>query len=142
MAMVEANEHRELVNYAASSIDESRDMAHGDLGRRLRSGGRAALVMDGYANPDLASRTEAVIIELFGQGAQPIGMIIQPYRAARRSRLPVFGRSSSFAVLGEPLLSEDIDTDGAETLIQEGIQDHPKGKALFDAREPFDARRY
>ena len=79
---------------------------------------------------------------MLGAGAQPLGTIIQPYRAARRSRLLIFGRSSSSAVLGEPLLSEEIDTEGAEARIQEGILDHPRGGTLFEAREAFYARLY
>ena len=47
MAMVEAGADCELVRYEADTVEESVDLAHGDLRRRLRTGGRAALVMYG-----------------------------------------------------------------------------------------------
>jgi hypothetical protein len=142
MAMVEAGPDRELVRYPAASIPDSVDVAHDDLSRRLRTGGWAVLVMDGYANPDRANQTEAVIAEMLGTGARSLGTIIQPYRAARRSRIPFIGHASDFVVLGGLLLSEDIETEDAEKHVLEGIREQPTGFALFEAAEQFDARRY
>jgi hypothetical protein len=131
LAMIEVDDQREQARYEASSIPESVDLAHEDLRDQLRSGGHAALVMDGYATDEAGSRTDALIVELFGPGARSLGQIVQPYRAARRSRIPFVGRASGFAIIGEPIISHEIQVPDAEAVLRESVREHPEGRRMF-----------
>jgi hypothetical protein len=131
MAMVERDGGRELVRYEAPTIDESVEAARADLREHLADGGCAALVVDGYATREGGERTDALLVELFGPAREPMGMIIQPYRAARRSRIPFIGRASGFEILGEPTLSGDLEVDDADRIVLAAAREHPQAGRLF-----------
>jgi len=131
LAMVEVRGDRELVRYEADSITESVDLAQADLGRRLENGGYAALVVDGYATPEGGTRTDALIVELLGPSGRSMGRVVQPYHAAHRSRIPFVGRASGFAILGKPMVSDDLDVPDAESVLLESAREHPRAGRLF-----------
>lgn len=133
LAIVDVEGDRELVRYEADSIPESVDLARADLREKLGSGACAALVMDGFATPADGTRTDALIVELLGPGGRSLGKVIQPYRAARRSRIPFIGRASGFAILGEPIISDDIHVADAERVLRDSARQHPQAARLFTA---------
>lgn len=135
LAMVDAGgESLELRRYEADSIPDSIVLAHLDLQQRLESGGHAALVFDGFFTPSDGERTDALIVELVGPAVQPLGKVFQPYRAARRSRIPLVGRATGFEILGEPIVTDDVQVPDAERILLESAREHPQGARLFTAR--------
>lgn len=125
LAMIErVGGARELVRYEAPSIAASLDGAFGDLEERVRDGEVAALVFDGYVTPQGGERTDALIVDLFGPAGAVLGRIVQPYRPARRSRVPL-SRPRGFGLLGPPQAGDSLGT-AAESLILEGARDHPQ----------------
>ena len=131
---------RELVRYEFETIPEALDAAHEHLAEQLRGGGQATLVVDGYMTPEGGERTDALFVELFGNGGHRVGKIAQAYRPAKRSRIPFVGRASGFAILGEPAIDQSIDVENAERLLLEGIREHPHGERLFgSSQEPGTA---
>jgi hypothetical protein len=133
LAMVEVGGDREFVRYEADSIPESVDLAQADLRAKLGNGGYAALVMDGFATPAGGSRTDTLIVELLGPGGRSLGKVVQPYRAARRSRIPFVGRASGFAILGEPIVSDEIQVTDAQRVLLDSAREHPEAGRLFGA---------
>ena len=131
LAMLEIGGERELARYEADSIPESLDLARADLGARLQGGGLAALVFDGYVTPPDGERTDALIVELIGSGGRRLGRVVQPYRAAQRSRIPFLGRASGFAILGAPIVSDDVGVADAEGVLLEAAREHPKAARFF-----------
>jgi hypothetical protein len=117
---------RELNRYEAPTIADSLDAAFGDLEARLRPGDSAAVVFDGFVTPPGGVRTDALVVDLFREGGEVLGRIVQPYRPARRSRMP-FAKPSGFALLGPPQPGDSFGADSAaEPLVLEGARDHPK----------------
>jgi hypothetical protein len=131
LALIEVGGQRELARYEADSIPGSVDLAQADLSARLRNGGLAALVFDGFVTPPDGERTDALIVELIGSGGQGLGRVIQPYRAAKRSRIPLIGRASGFAILGEPIVTDDIQVADAGRVLLDAAREHPQAARLF-----------
>lgn len=131
LAVVEAGGERAIHRYECHSIAESVEGAHRQLAEQLRPGDCAALVFDGYATREDGVRTNALVVELLGPGDEPRGRILQPYEAARRSRIPFVRRGSGFALLGDPIPSPDIPIRDAEQHILDGAREHPEGPRLF-----------
>ena len=131
LAMVDIDGQRELVRYEGD-IRESIDFAQADLSARLHGGGYAALVYDGYLTPPDGVRTDALFVEVLGAEGRSIGSVAQLYRAGRRSRVPLLGRSSGFALLGVPILSDGVEMPDAERLLLEGARSHPKAGRYFN----------
>ena len=86
---------RELHRYDAQTVADSLDSAISDVAGQLASGGKAAVVFEGYVTPEGGERTDALIVDVFGRDAEVLGRIVQPYRPARRSRIPSRGRAGS-----------------------------------------------
>jgi hypothetical protein len=122
---------KQLIRYEAETIPDSIEGAHSDLAERLRDGGIAALVFDGFLTPEGGERSDALCVEVFGPRAQPLGLFFQPYRAAKRPRIQLPGRSSRFAITGEPFVDDSIKISRAEQIILEGAREHPHGARLF-----------
>ena len=123
-----------LAAFEADTIPESVDIAHEHLRERLEHGGHAALVVDGFVTLTGGSRTDALIIELFGPGARSLGTVAQPYRAAHPSRIPFMGRESGFAILGEPIISDGIQVPDAARVVLDSARGHPKAARFFKSQ--------
>lgn len=124
-------DERELVRYEADSIHESAELAQNDLRDKLLDDCHAVLVIDGYATADGGTRTDALIVELLGPGGRSLGKVVQRYQAARRSRIPFVGRASGFAILGAPIISEEVEVPDAERVVLDSAREHPKAARLF-----------
>ncbi len=131
VAIVERDGGLEIVRYEADRVDESVEIAHVDLRDRLREGGSAGLVYDGFVTVQTGERTDALMVEVFGPAAELLGKVIQPYRPARRFGLPVVGRP--FAIVGPPIISDDIQVPDAERIFLQGARDHELAGRLFGA---------
>ena len=138
LAFIERDGERELVRYEAETIDDSRDAAHADLRDRLRGGGVAALVYDGYITPQGGARTDALVMELFGPDLRALGRVVQAYQPARRSRIPLVGRASGFRMVGELVISDAVTVPDADRVMFDGTQEHPKAAKYF-VREAEDS---
>ncbi len=125
LAMIErVGGARELVRYEAPSIAASLDAAFGDLEERMRDGEYAALVFDGYVTLEGGERSDALVVDLFGPGGTVLGRIVQRYRPARRSRVPL-SRPRGFALLAPPEAGDSLG-DAADALVLEGAREHPQ----------------
>ena len=126
LAAVAVDEKREFVRYEADSIPESAELADQHLRQRLASGGYAAVVTDGFATLGSGSRSDALLVELLGSGGRSLGIVAQPYRPGRRLRIPFVGRRSKFAILGDPIISKDIEVPNAREVLLESARTHFK----------------
>jgi hypothetical protein len=131
LAAVAVDGDRDFFRYQADSIAESAERAHQHLRERLASGGYAALVTDGFATVGDGSRTDALLVELLGSGARSLGMVAQPYRPGRRSRIPFVGQRPEFAILGDPIFSKDIEVPDAREVLLDSARTHLKAGRLF-----------
>lgn len=129
LAVGEAGGVRTLYRYEARSIVESLAAAHGHLAQQLDTGAHAALVYDGYVTSGDRGRRDALIVEILGPHAAPLGRIAQAYRPARRFGLPFIGRTCS--VLGNPIIEDSVDHEDPEAEIYKGVREHPLGARLF-----------
>jgi hypothetical protein len=68
-------------------------------------------------------------MQLGDHSGELVGTVRQAYRPAAKSRIP--GRSHAFEILGTPVPSDEIDTDGTREAILLGVMSHPEGERLF-----------
>jgi hypothetical protein len=134
LAYVETPGEREIVRYEAPSIPESIDWAHEDLAEKLMHGGQAAIVADGFATGGDGRRMDALVIELLGSNAEVLGHVVQPYRPKSKSALPILRRGSTFALVGEVILSDEVNAAHGESLIADGMRQHQEGNRLLRGR--------
>ena len=135
LALVKTAERIELVRYEAKTIPVSIVGARRDLRERLRAGGHAVLVYDGFATVD-DDRRDAMIVELVGGDGTALATLVQRYRPSRLGGplglvrafgLPVPG---GIAVIGEPVPDQPL-AQSEEAALMRGLADHPSGRRLF-----------
>ena len=130
MAMVEdAGGDRDVVRFEAPTIPESLEVAFHDLAPRLREGDHAVVIFDGYVTPEGGARTDALVATIVTNGGTVVGRIVQPYRPAKRSRLP-FGRATGFALLGPPAASDELGPE-ADAILLRAAREHEKAARHF-----------
>ena len=130
LSLHERDGEREVGRYEAPSIPDSLEMAHEHLAAAVADGGTAAVVYDGYRRTDDGERRDALIVELFGSGFEPVGLVVQEYVPATRARLP-FGRSKGFRLVGRPLVA-GLPAAATETIVT-GALEHEKARRHFAA---------